>query len=72
MMPPSFVCREVRDWLPLTSKRSGLPGGGEIVAHYRRFQNDLPDICAVLALEPERLTFLDLSKTITYWLRMRR
>lgn len=72
MMPPSFVCREVRDWLRLTSKRSGLPGGGEIVAHYRRFQNDLPDICAVLALEPERLTFLDLSKTITYWLRMRR
>jgi hypothetical protein len=64
--------REVRDWLQGTSKRTGLPGGGEIVEHYRRFQNDLPDICAALALEPNKLTFLDLSQTITDWLRTSR
>jgi hypothetical protein len=69
---PERAIREVRDWLLLTSRRMGLPGGGEIIEQYRRFQNDLPVICALLALEPDRLTFLDLSKTITDWLRMRR
>jgi len=69
---PERAIREVRDWLLLASKRTGLPGGGEIIEQYRRFQKDLPDICAVLALEPDRLTFLDLSATITEWLRMRR
>jgi len=64
--------REVRDWLRLSSKRTTLPGGTEIIDHYHRFRNDLPDICAVLALEPNRLTFLDLSKTIIDWLRTNR
>jgi hypothetical protein len=43
----------------LRSNRATLPGEGKIVEHYR------PHICAVLALETDRLTFLDLSKTIT-------
>ena len=54
------------------NQTTSLPGGGEIVEHYRRFQNDLPDICAALALEPDKLTFLDLSQTITDWLRASR
>lgn len=66
---PERAIREVRDWLRLTSKRTTLPGGAEIIGRYRRFRNELPDICAVLALEPDRLTFLDLSKVITDWLR---
>jgi hypothetical protein len=32
----------------------------------------LPDICAALALEPDRLTYLDLSATIADWLRTSR
>lgn len=64
--------REVRDWLQATSRRSMLAGGGEIVDRYRRFRTDLPDICAALALEPDRLTFLDLSAAITDWLRTSR
>lgn len=69
---PARVIREVRDWLRGTSKRTSLPGGGEVLEHYRRFQQDLPDICAALSLEPNKLTFLDLSQTITEWLRKSR
>ena len=66
---PERAIREVRDWLRLTSKRTTLPGGAEIIQRYRRFRNDLPDLCAALGLEQDRLTFLDLSKMVTDWLR---
>jgi len=69
---PRNAIREVRDWLQATSRRSGLAGGGEIVDRYQRFRTDLPDICAALALEPDRLTYLDLSATIADWLRTSR
>jgi hypothetical protein len=69
---PERAVREVRDWLQTASKRTTLPGGGEIVEQYRRFRDDLPDICATLVLEPDRLTFLDLSRTIAHWLRASR
>ena len=69
---PERAIREVRDWLRAASKRRMLPGGGEIVEHYRRFQNDLPRICKELALEADRLTFLDLSEATTQWLRSSR
>lgn len=69
---PERAIREVRDWLRLTSKRTTLPGGREIIEHYHKFQNDLPDICRVLALEPDQLTFLDLSNLITDWLQTSR
>ena len=64
--------REVRDWLRTASRRRALPGGGEIIEHYRRFQRDLPRICSELNLEPDRLTFLDLSQAIAQWLRTSR
>lgn len=59
--------REVRDWLQTAAPRKSLPGGGEIITRFRRFSEDLPGICKTLALEPERLTFHDLSKTIADW-----
>jgi hypothetical protein len=66
---PDRAIREVRDWLRATSRRRTLPGGGDIIEHYRRFQNDLPQICTELALEPDRLTFLDFSEATAQWLR---
>jgi hypothetical protein len=69
---PQRAIREVRDWLQTTSKRTGLAGGGEIIEHYRRFQSDLPTICAELALEADKLTFLDLSTAIADWLQENR
>jgi hypothetical protein len=61
------IC-EIRDWLQATTGRKTLPGGGEIVARYRRFSEDLPDICKKSALEQDKLTFLDLSQAIADWL----
>ena len=69
---PEKAIREVRDWLRATSRRRALPGGGDIIEHYRRFQNDLPHICAELALEPDRLTFLDFSDATAQWLQTSR
>jgi len=69
---PEKAIREVRNWLQATSRRAALAGGGEIVERYRRFKSDLPSICALLSLEPDKLTFLDLSTTIIDWLRTNR
>ncbi len=66
---PERAIREIRDWLRVASKRTTLPGGTEIIRHYRMFQSDLPKVCSAFALDPDRLTFLDLSKIITGWLR---
>jgi hypothetical protein len=62
---------EVRDWLRTTSKRASLPGAKEVIEHYRQFRADLPELCTALALDPDRLTFLDLSTLITDWLKTR-
>ncbi len=69
---PERAIRAVRDWLQAASKRTGLAGGGEIIERYRRFQNDLPAICAEEGLEADRLTFIDISTLITDWLRTNR
>lgn len=69
---PERVIREIRDWLRMASKRTTLPGGAQIIERYHRFQLDLPDLCAVLNLEPDRLTFFDVSTIITGWLRTSR
>lgn len=69
---PEKAIREVRDWLQATSRRTGLVGGGEIIERYRRFKRDLPSICALLSLELDKLTFLDLSTAISDWLKANR
>jgi hypothetical protein len=69
---PERAIRAVRDWLQAASKRKGLAGGGEILERYRRFQDELPSICAEAGLEPDRLTFIDLSTLIGDWLRTNR
>jgi hypothetical protein len=69
---PERAIREVRDWLQTTTRRQALAGGGEIVTEYRRFQGDLPALCMESRLEPERLTFIDLSTLVTDWLRANR
>jgi hypothetical protein len=66
---PERAIREVRDWLRLASKQGALQGGTKIIRHYRMFQSELPEVCATLELDLDRLTFLDLSHTITDWLR---
>ena len=70
---PELAIRAIRDWLQAASRRrTPLPGGGEVFGQYERFSRDLPAICQVLRLEPQRLTFLDFSRTVTEWLRANR
>ena len=69
---PERALRQVRDWLQANSRHSGLVGGGQIIEHFRRFQADLPVVCSELALEPDNLTFFDLSTAIAAWLRTNR
>jgi hypothetical protein len=66
---PEGAIREVRNWLQATSRRTGLTGGGELIKRYRRFKAYLPGVCVSLSLEPDKLTFLDLCRTIIDWLR---
>lgn len=68
---PDRAIQEVRDWLRVASKRPNLPGGAEVVGHYRQFQHELPASCRRLRLDQERLTFLDLATLIADWLRNR-
>lgn len=56
---PDRAIREVRDWLRVASNTIALPGGAEVIHHYRKFRRALPSLCAVLGLEPDRLTFTD-------------
>jgi hypothetical protein len=65
---PERAIREVRDWLRVASNRARLPGGAEVIQHYHKFRRALPRLCAVLALEPDRLTFTDLLNVISNWL----
>lgn len=69
---PEHAIRAVRDWLQASSKRGNLIGGGEIIEHFRRFQADLSRICDEAALEPDKLTFIDLATVIAAWLRANR
>ncbi len=69
---PERAIRAVRNWLQAASNRKGLAGGGEIIKRYRRFQDELPAICAEGRLEANRLTFIDLSTLISEWLRTNR
>jgi hypothetical protein len=62
------VILKIRDWLRVSSRRTGLPGGSEVLLRYRRFQRDLPKICAQLKREPAELTFADYSETAEYWI----
>ena len=69
---PEIAIREVRNFLASASKRQRLPGGADVVTRYRRFRADLPGLCAAARLEPDKLTFSDLTKMIVNWLRTSR
>ena len=65
---PSQAITAVRNWLRAASRKT-LPGGADVIERYRRFLLRLPDTCAELHLQPQALTFLDLSHVIRTWVR---
>ncbi len=66
---PDRAIRAVRNWLATASKREDLPGGTDVINRYARFQTDLPRTCEKAKLDPDDLTFSDLSNTIASWLK---
>ncbi|MGB6118567.1 MAG: hypothetical protein WBF87_10125 [Mesorhizobium sp.] len=51
---------KVRSFLNNAKRGAPLPSGAAVFEAYQRFQAELPDICAKLEIEQERLEFKDL------------
>lgn len=60
------VRNALRSWVPDRS----LPAGSTIIRLYFTFLGDLPGVAARLGLDPEDLTFNDLTQAVQEWLRM--
>jgi len=60
----------IRDWLRSESGNHAIRGGAVIHERYVIFRSDLPSICERLSLDPNRLTFADLSYAIILWLQL--
>jgi len=67
---PKKAIEKVRNWLRIASRRNNIPGGAKIYERYTRFEKDLPDICRVLNVRIEELTFVDFTYVITEWLKV--
>lgn len=66
---PEVAIVAVRNWLATASRRKHVPGGRSVVLRYRAFRASLSQLCEELQLDPVDLTFNDLSRTVTEWLR---
>ena len=57
-----------RTWIP----RRRLPGARMMFERYSRFVESLPRLAAMIDLDPDELTFSDLSFLVARWLRTNR
>lgn len=64
----TILIGKIRDWLNSSAVTDPLPGGAAIVERYDEFRAELPEICRVASLTPDRLTFPDLVYVIREWL----
>ena len=61
---------KVRSFLNNAKRGEPLPSGAAIFEAYQRCQADLPDICAKLKIEAERLEFRDLVWVMGEWVKV--
>ena len=66
---PDQAIIAVRNWLAAASKQERFPGGAVVVKRYASFRAEFPQLCEKAKLEPEALTFTDLSGLIKGWLK---
>jgi hypothetical protein len=67
---PGGVVREVRNFLAHHCDAGViLPGGDRIVERYGEFRRGLPSTCRSLHLDPDALTFPDLTNLVVGWLQ---
>jgi hypothetical protein len=62
------LIEEVATWLRDEARDPDVPGGRAIAAEYARFCVDLPEITATKRLEPDELTFKDLTAIAAEWI----
>lgn len=62
------LIREVAGWLRDQSRDPKVPGGQKIVAEFEGFEKALPAICAQRDLQPDELTFGDLTALLAEYL----
>lgn len=62
------LIEQVATWLRDVAQDLGVPGGRAIAAEFKRFRNDLPGIAASKRLEPDELTFKDLTAIAATWI----
>jgi hypothetical protein len=62
------LVQEIASWLRDESRDAKVPGGRAIAAEFKRFREDLPLVAASKNLEPEELTFKDLTEIAAEWI----
>jgi hypothetical protein len=62
------LIEKVATWLRDEAQDPGVPGGRAIAAEYARLSADLPAIARVKRLEPDELTFKDLTAIAAEWI----
>jgi len=67
---PMKVLSIVRDWLRNVSRRE-LPGSKAVVASYREFQKDLPELLGNLGVGHLDMPFADFVNLTVEWLKIR-
>jgi hypothetical protein len=65
---PERVIRSIRNWLNTIHPQGVLPGAAKIISRYKRFQLEMPNICAALSLDEGDLTFTDYCAVVSQWL----
>lgn len=66
---PNELIRAVRNALATTLPHDVLlHSGATMVQRYARFQEDLPVVCRLLGMDPDDLSYRDLSALISEWL----
>ena len=62
------MIEELAAWLRTQSRDPLVPGGRAIADEFRVFQAELPNFCLARGLQPDELTFGDLSDIIVQYL----
>lgn len=64
---PAKVIETVRNWLRTESHLTNIPGPKAITQRHRRFEDELPEVCAKARLDADTMPFAELTNLIFVW-----
>lgn len=69
---PEAAIAKVRDWLDNALPDSDVmrPGGKKIARRFEWFSDELPELCEVVHLDPDELTFNNFTTLLVEWLSL--